>query len=936
MSSTGKGSLARLTWQGLLVAISLLLVARAVQLAVRTPVEPDQPQAKQTAASADVTAKATAITNAAYQPHAEIARLYMTCPASAVVNWDDVVECAQRGEFDAAVARVGEAAPAGWSRRHSGQVPRIAYPTTVRVAALPNRVATAGRIAAADNDGWLVDPNDWYSDDDRQRIQSQGGDVLATEPAGSPDAAQPEDAPAPQIKPAESEPADEPSNPVEKTDEPAVPLFVPREETQTTPADVEPAAEPALPADTSDWHNGPLFVPPHSSSRTVSPSDDGDTHPPAAKRPPEPAQPHLPDPSQQQLPALSQPPDDRPADEPPPTPSPTEGAVTPPERLPAPAATPSFDPPVLPGVDRSSPADASVPPADGSLFAPPPKSAAPKAADKPDEEDPHLELFSRNCYPSARECGKCHERIYEEWSNSSHAYAMVSPMFHKFEQKITELSQGTVGYFCYRCHSPVGTAMCIDRTAPLWELPEVAREGVTCIACHRVQIRYGKSNGERRIEPGPIFAPVFGGIGGEGVAETIHRKDHFKVKTSPDEKGPGQDMHVAGIYFDQLSKSEFCASCHQVAVHPGIKLEVVWEQYRASPACKKGIRCQDCHMGRVPGVPSGFEFGAAAVVADKKVNENRKHSNHIFYGPGYSIAHPGVFPFHQKADRWTIDQWLLFDWRAGWGTDDFEDAVDDGQVHINFPPVWKEADDRYDARDIIEDNLKKLNEKREIRTQVMENGSHVDGPVFKTPPCVGKDLRFHYVVTNTNEGHNLLTASLGAQPQLWANIVLIGPDGRRLWETGYTDSYGDVADIHSVDVRNGRVPFDWQLFNLQTMFLITGAKGTDREFYLPVNLDFDQLPFLRPGVQPISTINHPPFIRMESRSLAALGSRKVPYRVPGHLIRQPGLYRLSFRMRSRAEPIYFMRFVGATIDMQRAMNERMIDVHQYSVEFVVR
>jgi hypothetical protein len=289
-----------------------------------------------------------------------------------------------------------------------------------------------------------------------------------------------------------------------------------------------------------------------------------------------------------------------------------------------------------------------------------------------------------------------------------------------------------------------------------------------------------------------------------------------------------------------------------------------------------------------------------------------------------------------KADRWRFDQWLLFDWRAGWGTDAFEERVDAGECHVVFPKVWAEADDRYDAREIIDDNLKKLASKTQIRKAVMENGSHVDGPFFETDPRVGHDLDLHYVVANTNTGHNLPTASLGAQPQLWANVVLIGPRGQRLWETGYTDHYGDVCDIHSRDVRAGRVPFDSQLFNLQTMFLITGAVGTDREFYLPVNVDFDQLPFLRPGAVPVSVLNHPPFIRMESRSLAPLGQKKVKYRIPGELLCEPGRYRLSFRMRSRAEPIYFMDFCGATAEMQRAMNEGVIDVHPYAVEFDVR
>ena len=83
------------------------------------------------------------------------------------------------------------------------------------------------------------------------------------------------------------------------------------------------------------------------------------------------------------------------------------------------------------------------------------------------------------------------------------------------------------------------------------------------------------------------------------------------------------------------------------------------------------------------------------------MNDNRKKSNHIFYGPNYPIAHPGVFPFNLKANRWTMEQWLTFDWRAGWGTKEFEKAVADGQTQVIFPPVWSEADDRFDAREII-------------------------------------------------------------------------------------------------------------------------------------------------------------------------------------------------------------------------------------------
>jgi hypothetical protein len=709
----------------------------------------------------------------------------------------------------------------------------------------------------------------------------------------------------------------------------APPAAKPPAEAETPPeADEPPAGDPQEPA--SPEVGGPVELPPVDADATPVPSSPPVGNPDEELIPPN-EDLVLPEAGAEgDAPRVETPAEPEPL---PPAQPPVDELLDDRDDLLEPEAPPQTQPPAAAPGAQTPPGPMPPGPASGPAAAP---AAAAGTAGKKDGEESHCEFIAKQLYPSAKECRACHEKIYDQWSISSHAYAFTSPMFHKFEQKINDVASGTIGYFCYRCHTPAGTSLGISRGAPYWEAPQVAREGVTCVACHRVREAYGKTNGERRIEPGDIFAPVYGSIGGDGVAIAASQKDKYKVHTAPGEKTPGIDMHAVGFCAPQLSRSEFCASCHQVAVYPGIKLEVVWEQYRASPACKKGITCQECHMGRIPGVASGYEFGPAAEINKRNVHPNRKHSNHIFYGPGYSIAHPGVFPFNPKADRWSVKDWLLFDWRAGWGTDAFEDAVDDGNIHVQFPDVWKEADDRYDARDIIDDNLKKKQLKDRLRKQVMENGSHVDGPFFEGPQRVGQELQFSYIVINKNEGHNMPTASLGAQPQLWANVVLIGPRGQRLWESGYLDSLGDLADIHSVDVRNKRMEFDWQLFNLQTMFLITGAKGTDREFYLPVNVDIDPLPFIRPAPQPVSVLNHPPFIRMEARSLAPLGSRRVPYKVPGHLLCEPGRYRLSFRMRNRTEPMYFMRFCESTVEMQQAMIEGTLDFHESSVEFDVR
>jgi hypothetical protein len=561
-------------------------------------------------------------------------------------------------------------------------------------------------------------------------------------------------------------------------------------------------------------------------------------------------------------------------------------------------------------------------------------AAAAKAEKGKEAPIPAVDEETLSLYPTAAQCGQCHKQIYEEWSSSQHAYASISPMFHAFEQKFQELTQGTVGTFCVRCHQQVGTQLGENRETPLWARSQISHEGVTCVTCHRVKEQYGKVNGERRVEPGKIFDPVFGSGEQSVIKDILANKETYSVKTSKD--GRGTDIHNGMMTNPQLTKSEFCVSCHQVAVNLGIKLEIVWDQYRDSPARKDGVTCQDCHMGKVAGKPEGYATGPSAVVGGKEINPGRKHANHRFIGPGYSIAHPGIFPHNTKAKAFSIKDWLQFDWRAGWGSNDFEDKVARGKVKVEFPKRWADALDREDARQILDENLAKLDERYELRRQVMENGSKIGGPYIDGEPKVGKTLAFSYNIKNLNTGHNLPSGSLGAQPQLWVNVALVDPDGKNVWESGYVDSNGDMADLHSLDVAAGKIKTDQQLVNFQTKFLTTNVKGTDREMYLPVNFDIDPLPHLRPPQIPTTVLNHPPLVRMENHSLTPLGEKLAKYQVPGNLIKKPGKYRLAFRMRSRAEPIYFMRFVGAAKEMERRMNERMLNFHAYTVDLEVK
>ncbi|MEM1228288.1 MAG: multiheme c-type cytochrome [Planctomycetota bacterium] len=592
-----------------------------------------------------------------------------------------------------------------------------------------------------------------------------------------------------------------------------------------------------------------------------------------------------------------------------------------PRRLGSAVATPAAEPLQVTGTDPL----AGMGPAPHSIA----KEKPPRDPKKP---DPHLGLWTEDCYPSADSCRSCHPKHYEEWRASSHAYSSVSPMFNRFEQAMTDLTLGTVGSFCVRCHLPVAIQLEIPRTQSILDAPAIVREGVTCIACHRINEYYGRSHGDRRIEPGGIHAPVGRGGSGTGLAAALAAPDKYKLKTSPGQKGPGQDIHNGSYFFAPLKTGDICTSCHQVAVHPGIWLEVVHAQYRSGPAAKRGVTCQDCHMGAVPGKDCGYEECHVAELSGKPYGSPRKHANHTFWGPGYSIAHPGIFPHNPKAKAYTPRQWLLYDHRAGWGTKEFERNVPDG---MTFPKPWDNVDDRIDGRKIIDANLEKMHEKRGFAAATLAAGGQVSEPIFYSQPMRNRPLKIAYRVDNVSDGHNLPTGSLGAQPQLWLNAVLINPQGVRVWETGYLDSNADLADMHSVDVAEGRIPPDRSLFNLQTKFLISNVRGTDREVALPVNYSLDQVPLLRPGAVPVSVLNHPPLIRMEAHSIAPLDHRLSKHTIPASAFTVPGPYRLSVRMRSRTEPMYFMRLIDCTPDMIRRMNERMIDFEHGTFTFMV-
>ena len=519
-------------------------------------------------------------------------------------------------------------------------------------------------------------------------------------------------------------------------------------------------------------------------------------------------------------------------------------------------------------------------------------AAAPSTDDRPNGKDvsseaAHGAFFSDNRFPSATTCQTCHEDHYREWSVSPHAYAQLSPVFNAMQGTILKRTNGTNGDFCIRCHTQVG----MNLGEPLFlsnvDRHPVSREGITCIVCHRVNQAYGKESGRVKIVEGDLFEPVYGPTGNKELRRVID-SDEYQVNT---ERGkPGRAIHADAKKFFTLVTPGFCGTCHDVNLLNGFRLEETFSEYKTAPAARQGITCQDCHMGTEPGRPSGYAVAPAARVGDVETKP-RKRTNHMFPGPDHSVIHPGIFPHNTEAAKLaTIREWLAFDYEAGWGTDEFEDTVPEDAV---FPERWDSIDDRYDAREMLDQQFALLDEYMAQRKQVLQEGFTLGEVVTERADEQG--IRFKVQVRNNTTGHGVPTG-FDAERLVYLQVTVTDRDGKVTFKSGDLDPNGDLRDSHSLYVHNGELPLDPYLFNLQSKFITRNVRGSESERIIPVNPSFDPLPFLRPLTQSSILLGRPVNVRKHRKSIEPNGSRWALYEIPGAQLTGKGPYAANIKL----------------------------------------
>lgn len=162
-------------------------------------------------------------------------------------------------------------------------------------------------------------------------------------------------------------------------------------------------------------------------------------------------------------------------------------------------------------------------------------------------------------YESYMRCRGCHDQIYNEWSGSMHSQAITDPIFQG------ALSQQTDKTICLLCHAPV------TRLNGDFDLEQsITNEAITCDFCHTISgLNASNPLSPFILNPGDIKYGTF-----NNSTSSIHKTQKL----------------------DLLTKSEFCAGCHELYFPNGLSVLTTYTEWKDSEYAAKGIQCQTCHM----------------------------------------------------------------------------------------------------------------------------------------------------------------------------------------------------------------------------------------------------------------------------------------------------------------------------------------------------
>jgi nitrate/TMAO reductase-like tetraheme cytochrome c subunit len=488
---------------------------------------------------------------------------------------------------------------------------------------------------------------------------------------------------------------------------------------------------------------------------------------------------------------------------------------------------------------------------------------------KPITEKP--KPYHQTVFLASSACQTCHPKQYEEWRTSMHAYAQHSPVFQAFNAYVLKASGGTVGTFCDRCHSPIGISSGESPILPDNKRSEVALDGVGCMTCHSQHTNQVEASGLIPVPiPGDAEPVVYGPYYGSDEANPTGDPLNQLIKTP----------HKSA-YSKYFGSANLCGACHDVLTPDGFRIEEAYSEWKNGPYARKGIICQDCHMGPEP----GKHYVRAEMTLDYIVDHNifpqapkRYRTNHRFTGPDYSM----------------------------------------------LPEFGKNAlglDRKSFGR--LEQHLE------QERETLLRNAATVD---VRAPSSVapGSTMRIGVSVTNSGAGHNFPTG-FASERQVWLEVIVSDSARRPIYSSGDLDRNADLRDWESDEVQNGSLPVDWDLTNFEAAFVLTNFRGTQSNGVSTTNRLINPIPFVTPATEPAFIQGFPFAGRIFKQGIPPLQTRtanydvKVPADAAGPLL-------VSVKLRYRNFPPHFLRDIGVADLVEKL---RTVDLTSYSAEVAV-
>lgn len=220
--------------------------------------------------------------------------------------------------------------------------------------------------------------------------------------------------------------------------------------------------------------------------------------------------------------------------------------------------------------------------------------------------------------------------------------------------------------------------------------------------------------------------------------------------------------------------------------------------------------------------------------------------------------------------------------------------------NFKFPKHWEFADDRYDARDILETQFETLAWAAEKRLEVLRNGYILGDTVTEKADKEG--IEFKVQVRNGTDGHNAPTGFTGER-LVWLEVNVTDRDGKVIFRSGDRDPNGDLRDGHSSYVHAGAAELDKHLFSLQSYFVTQNGRGGEIEHVIPIPYPLTALPRVLPSAVSLVFTGEPPTERNHKRGIEPHGERWGNYSVPSSALTGKGPYKAKIKLISQMAPI---------------------------------